>query len=164
MNSDLPTLDDIDATPEEKKLSSIASNIWGIGPVRQNDGEARPLIALNNDLSVSREDVYQGRLGAIGIIGSDTVNPELSLEGGWWIPTHAEDGSFVMQGGEYIYAEGEGLIYTDCDSVYDRLHTALLKVLDFERNGTPRERPNELGAGPATDLESWRSEHTNFFF
>jgi hypothetical protein len=156
-------LDDLDATPEEKKLSTIASKIWGIGPVRQDDGEARPLVALNNDLSVSGEDVYQGRLGAIGIIGSDTKHPEVSLEEGWWSPTLAEHGSVVMQGGEYRYVEGEGLIYTDCDSVYDGLHTALLKVLDFERNGTPRERPNELDAGPAIDLDSWRSEFTVFF-
>jgi hypothetical protein len=161
MSSSNTTLNDLDATPEEKKLSSIAANIWGISAVRQDDGEARPLIALNNDLSVSGEDVYQGRLGAIGIIGSDTTLPELSLKQGWWTPTLAEDGSLVMQGGEYIYAEGEGLIYTDCDSVYDRLPTALLKVLDFERNGTPRERPHELGAGPAIDLEAWRSEFTN---
>jgi len=146
------TLDDLNPTPEEKKLSMIASEIWGIGPVRQEDGEARPLIALSDDLSLGQENVYRGRLRKIGIIGSDTDLPELSLEEGWWTPIRVSSGGAVMQGGNYKYLEGEGLVYEDFDSMADDLHTALLKVLDFERNGTPRERPHKLGAGPAVDL------------
>jgi len=146
------TLDNIDTTPEEKKLSSIAANIWGISAVREDDGVTRPLIALRDDLSLGRENVYKGRLGKIGIIGSDTELPELSLEEGWWTPIRVSSGGAVMQGGNYKYLEGEGLVYEDFDSMADDLHTALLKVLDFERNGTPRERPHKLGAGPAVDL------------
>lgn len=76
---------------------------------------------------------------------------------------HVADGAPVLRGGTYRHIEAVGLVYENCDSQYDDLATALLKTLDYERNGTPKERPHKLGAGPAIDLESWRSEFTNFF-
>lgn len=172
MSSRNTTLGDLDATPEEKRLSRIAADIWGVDPVRYgDDGHVYPLMRLDNPDSDGHENLYRGRLGRIGVFGSSDY-PDCSIREGWWTPVYASDGKPVMQGGEYRYVEAAGLVYENCDSMYDDLPTALLKALDFEKNGTPRERPSMLGAGlqiepledePLMDLEEWRSRYSDFF-
>lgn len=161
MNNGTPTLDELDATPEEKRLSRIAADVWGVDPVRCDDGHAHPLL---REVWVDAQDKkIQGRLERFGVFGVVSTLPELTPEEGGWSPMHVADGAPVLRGGTYRHIEAVGLVYENCDSQYDDLATALLKTLDYERNGTPKERPHKLGAGPAIDLESWRSEFTDFF-
>ena len=162
MNSGIPSLDDLNPTPDEKRLSRIAAEIWGVSPVRcDDDGNAHPLL---REIWVDNHDKkMQGKLGRLGVFGIFSTRLELTPEEGGWTPMHVADGAPVMWGGTYRYIEAVGLVYKNSDSEYTDLADALLMTLDFERNGTPMERPHKLGAGPAIDLESWRSEFTYFF-
>lgn len=153
-------LDDIDATPDEKRASQIAADFWGVNPVRFDDGDAHPLL---REVWIKREDKkMKGKLRRFGVLGYCTTLPNESVEEGGWTPVHLADGKPVMQGGRYRFVEDVGLVLENCETMYDDLPAALLKTLDFERNGTPKERPHRLGVGPAIDLEAWRSEFAAF--
>lgn len=132
MDNSKQSIEDLDVTLEEKRLSRIAAKIWGVDPVQHHDdGGERSLVWLDR----SEGKVFKASLGDYGVVGTSVLSKDEPLETDGWTPVHADEGLPVLQNGKYKYdAYGDGeIVYEDGDHVYENMCTALVKALDFER-------------------------------
>lgn len=84
---------------------------------------------------------FKARLGDFGVIGTLPSSEDQSPEEDGWTPIWADQELPVEQNGEYKYSSEHGeVFYEDGVVVHEDMPTALVKALDYEIHGPPRDR------------------------